>query len=112
MNRRSLLLGLGTVLAAPAIVRADSLMKLWVPPKPKLIVPDLVDEADLSGHLWTHDGKRVGWWVQRNRKVEFRWDDDKPTGHYTHGKHHSIDTFMRVTRVLEVKTFKPSLTAP
>ncbi len=32
-NRRAFLLGLGTALAAPAIVRTDSLMKLWVPPK-------------------------------------------------------------------------------
>lgn len=38
MNRRSLLLGLGTALAAPAIVRAESLMKLWVPPAPKLLL--------------------------------------------------------------------------
>lgn len=37
MNRRSLLLGIGAALAAPAIVRADSLMKLWVPPKRKLV---------------------------------------------------------------------------
>jgi hypothetical protein len=34
MNRRSLLLGLGAIIAAPAVVRAESLMKLWVPPKP------------------------------------------------------------------------------
>lgn len=33
MNRRSLLLGIGAALAAPAIVRAESLMKLWVPPR-------------------------------------------------------------------------------
>lgn len=31
MNRRSLLLGIGSALAAPSIVRAESLMKLWVP---------------------------------------------------------------------------------
>lgn len=37
MNRRSLLLGIGAALAAPAIVRADSLMKLWVPPKRELL---------------------------------------------------------------------------
>lgn len=35
-NRRTFLLGLGTALAAPAVVRASSLMKIWVPPKPKL----------------------------------------------------------------------------
>lgn len=37
MNRRSLLLGLGGALAAPAVVRAESLMKLWVPPKRRLV---------------------------------------------------------------------------
>lgn len=31
ITRRSMLLGIGAALAAPAIVRADSLMKLWVP---------------------------------------------------------------------------------
>ncbi len=34
-NRRSFLIGIGSALAAPAIVRADSLMKLWVP-KPNI----------------------------------------------------------------------------
>lgn len=33
LTRRSLLLGLGATLAMPAVVRAESLMKLWVPPK-------------------------------------------------------------------------------
>lgn len=32
-SRRAFLLGLTSALAAPAIVRADSLMKLWVPAK-------------------------------------------------------------------------------
>lgn len=32
ITRRSMLLGLGAALAAPAIVKADNLMKLWVPP--------------------------------------------------------------------------------
>jgi hypothetical protein len=36
-SRRGFLLGLTTALAAPAVVRAESLMKLWVPPAPKLI---------------------------------------------------------------------------
>lgn len=37
MNRRSFL---GGLLAAPAIVRAESLMKIWVPPKEVLVVKD------------------------------------------------------------------------
>jgi hypothetical protein len=40
-SRRGFLLGIGAALAAPAIVRADSLMKLWVPPKPKLVVEEV-----------------------------------------------------------------------
>ena len=35
MRRRSFLLGVTSTLAAPAVVRADSLMKLWVPPAPE-----------------------------------------------------------------------------
>jgi hypothetical protein len=37
MNRRRFLLGAGTLLAAPAIVRAESLMKIWTPPKDFLV---------------------------------------------------------------------------
>ncbi len=33
MNRRGFLGGLVGVVAAPAIVRAESLMKIWVPPQ-------------------------------------------------------------------------------
>ncbi len=36
IQRRSFLLGLTGALAAPAVVRAESLMKLWVPPKREL----------------------------------------------------------------------------
>jgi len=37
MNRRGFL---GGLLAAPAIVRAESLMKIWVPPKEVLVPQD------------------------------------------------------------------------
>lgn len=40
MQRRGFLLGLGTALAAPAVVRASSLMKLWVPLAPELLYID------------------------------------------------------------------------
>lgn len=33
-NRRAFLFGAAATLAAPAVVRAESLMKLWVPPTP------------------------------------------------------------------------------
>ncbi len=36
MNRRSLILGAAALIAAPAIVHAESLMKLYVPRKPSI----------------------------------------------------------------------------
>lgn len=72
-NRRSFLLGLTTALAAPAVVRAESLMKIWVPPAPKLVVPDkaLVDHA---GHLFdTSTGRVVGWWTQKAGRMTFNY---------------------------------------
>ncbi len=68
MKRRSFLLGLGTALAAPAIVRADSLMKLWVPPAPKLVrAPPLG-----RGYLFDATGIPVGWYQERNNSmIEF-----------------------------------------
>ena len=42
-NRRAFLLGAATALAAPAIVPASSLMKLWVPPAPALVTYPEVD---------------------------------------------------------------------
>lgn len=47
MNRRSLLLGLGGALAAPAIVRAETLMKLWVP-KQELLTEESLLRVMLS----------------------------------------------------------------
>ena len=39
ISRRNLMLaGIFAAASAPAIVRASSLMKIWVPPKPKLIL--------------------------------------------------------------------------
>ncbi len=43
-SRRAFLLGAATALAAPAIVPASSLMKLWVPPAPALVTyPEVVE---------------------------------------------------------------------
>lgn len=39
MNRRGFLKAMLAAAAAPAIVRAESLMKIYVPPEPKLFVP-------------------------------------------------------------------------
>ena len=41
MNRRSFLKGLGILGAAPAIVKAENIMKIWTPPK-DIIIPDMV----------------------------------------------------------------------
>lgn len=37
-TRRLFLAGAASLIAAPAIVHADNIMKLWVPPKPKVIL--------------------------------------------------------------------------
>ena len=37
MDRRKFLQGAAALFAAPAIVKADSLMKIWVPPKPEFV---------------------------------------------------------------------------
>lgn len=42
MNRRGFLGGLIGVVAAPAIVRAESLMKIWVPPVPKILTGERI----------------------------------------------------------------------
>lgn len=50
MNRRNFLKSMIAVASAPAIVKAENIMKVWVPPEKKLIVgqsfADLVDELD------------------------------------------------------------------
>ena len=53
-SRRSFLLGADTALAAPAVVRAESLMKLWVPPVPKLqVVTEWISPGDIMA--WNYD---------------------------------------------------------
>jgi hypothetical protein len=42
-SRRSFLLGIGAALAAPSVVRADSLMKLWVPSKDVIVMQPHLD---------------------------------------------------------------------
>ena len=62
-NRRGFLIGLGASLAAPAIVKADNLMKIIVP-RPTIYVPDLLlppgflatfqlDNKMLATHVYT-----------------------------------------------------------
>jgi hypothetical protein len=106
MNRRSLLLGIGAALSAPAIVKAESLMKLWVPPKAKLI--DLNSIAASTGKLYDKHGKIVGWWSQKlDKTVDFRWDDPNPTGHWTKGTGHSLDQALMAFAVMEARPYYP-----
>lgn len=67
MNRRSLLLGLGAAFAAPAIVKAESLMNLWVPAKPRVITL-----ADAHAQ-WLYDdtGTIVGTCKQIGQMIDF-----------------------------------------
>ena len=41
MNRRSFLKGLGILGVAPAIVKAENIMRIWTPPK-DIVIPDMV----------------------------------------------------------------------
>jgi hypothetical protein len=60
MRRRSFLAGLLAGAAAPAIVRAESLMKLWVPPAPRVIT--------------------LGEFTRECNKVFWGWDIGAPGG--------------------------------
>lgn len=70
MNRRSLLIGLGAALAAPAIVRAGNLMKLWVPPAPKIIAT--LDDFE-EGIMW-HYTQPVGRYTRVGNMVSFAYE--------------------------------------
>lgn len=70
LSRRGFLKASGIILAAPAIVRAESLMKIWTPPK-DIILPQSLDFQvpssqpgyyTLSFHL--HNGTE---WVRHNQ---------------------------------------------
>lgn len=73
--RRNMLMGIFAAASAPAVVRASSMMKIWVPPEPKLILfpmeigriegfrfiqePFVFDnEGTLSGEIVHIDGSR------------------------------------------------------
>lgn len=84
MQRRGFLLGLGTALAAPAVVRAESLMKLWVPPAPKVL---RADEPDWEGQLYV-GFLPVGRFVQRNGWVDYKYDATDVLGEPNSGQGH------------------------
>lgn len=82
MNRRKFLLGAGALLAAPAIVRAESLMKIWTPPKNFLIFSTgglermRIDASgnmgigtDLTLSFWAKEGD--GDWKKHHKKYNY-----------------------------------------
>lgn len=81
-DRRTFLLGLGTALAAPAVVRASSLMKIWVPPAPQLITA--IDNAEYKGVLY-HGVLPVGWYTQKAGRIRYDYDATKACGYTNTG---------------------------
>ncbi len=51
MNRRSLLLGLGATLAAPSIVKAESLMKIAAVRQPIMLTEQTLEEVLVKSNL-------------------------------------------------------------
>lgn len=77
MNRRQFLGGLVGLMAAPAIVKAENLMKIWVPKnylsfaiEPSMILPD----QDYNLSFWMKDNSTPDW-HKVHRK--FKWYDIK-----------------------------------
>jgi hypothetical protein len=100
MQRRGFLLGLGTTLAAPAVVRASSLMKLWVPPAPELV--------PIWGHtgLLYHKQTVVGVWTQQAGRIRFKYDATKASGELNTGSGDvSVATALNVFPASRVTTY-------
>ena len=75
-SRRSFLAGLVAAAAAPAIVRSESLMKLWVPAQ-DIIVPHVgwdLGAGDWSAEAWVH----VGVWRVVHLTNKGAYIDGKP----------------------------------
>lgn len=72
LTRRSLLLG---AVCAPAVVRAESLMKIWVPREPEVwigvIEPFTMVTSDFTGEVWGESAINSvpykAWQESRNR---------------------------------------------
>src|SRR5690349_20278622 len=67
-TRRSFLAGLVGALAAPAVVRAESLMRVAAP---QLLVPDALAAA--SGQLWYWQ-QVVGSWIETRGLYRFEYE--------------------------------------
>lgn len=87
MKRRSFLLGLGaSALAAPAVVRAENLMKIWVPPNQHFLLSGRTvydPNAPLGIVLSTKGNKAIvamtGWEIGPYRSAP--WTAELPTRH-------------------------------
>lgn len=66
MNRRHFLSIIAAGLAAPAIVKAENIMRIWTPPEPKIINPFEGMWQDAAGTIpVTAVGQPVGLWHQK-----------------------------------------------
>lgn len=107
VGRRGFLIGLGAAIAAPAIVRADSLMKLWVPPAPEIIVPRITMEQTMVNALgdfetgwFMRDGMGIGTYTKIGDKIDFAyWLGDQ----VFKGAGVTADTFRSLTQRDEVE---------
>ena len=64
VSRRSLITGIGCIIAAPAIVRASSLMKVKVPKLSVGVDPRLTSESAwymVDGKVWLHPSTGSKW---------------------------------------------------
>ena len=55
-QRRIFLKGLLAVVAAPAIVKADNLMKIWVPPEPRIVTSSVPQQiyVEYANEVWNN----------------------------------------------------------
>lgn len=83
ITRRGLITGIAAALAAPAIVKADSLMKLWVPPEPKIIIGtdiSLNPSISVGTLIDVASNKMVGWWsLNESGLINLSWTDPQPS---------------------------------
>lgn len=54
MNRRKFLTGAAALFCAPAIVRAGSLMKIWVPPEPRIVTRNSSIYVEYANEEWNN----------------------------------------------------------
>lgn len=78
MDRRGFLKAMLAAAAAPAIVRAESLMKIYVPPEPKLFVPE---DSIVQGLEFGTNDFTVETWIKKPETEGMIFGGD---GHWKH----------------------------